>query len=58
MKHFAMYSVENGRNGEGDDYNISLRDLDWVSQYKPSSLEIISSICVFRNTRICCSIFC
>jgi hypothetical protein len=28
MKHFAMYSVEAGRNGAGDDFNISLRDLD------------------------------
>jgi beta-glucosidase-like glycosyl hydrolase len=28
MKHFAAYSVENGRNSNGDNANISLRDLD------------------------------
>jgi hypothetical protein len=28
MKHFTAYSVEQGRNGPTDDFNISLRDLD------------------------------
>ena len=27
MKHFDAYSVEDGRNGLSNDYNISLRDL-------------------------------
>jgi beta-glucosidase-like glycosyl hydrolase len=27
MKHFDAYSVEDGRNGKGDTYDISLRDL-------------------------------
>lgn len=28
MKHFTAYSVEQGRNSAGDDWNISLKDLD------------------------------
>jgi len=28
MKHFTAYSVEAGRNSAGDDWNITLKDLD------------------------------